>query len=237
MKKIFALLFAAIMCFSFVGCGQKAKNVVASTQSVSNNTEKTTVVAGKTVTDADVSEATKATSTDKSGFTYSTSGDKITVTGYSGSKKDIVIPEKINNKNVVAIGENAFTNSSITSVKIGNNVKEICAWSFENCKNLKKIDFGTGVEKIDELAFWDCFELTSVVIPKNVTYIGQSSFFECIKLVSVTIKNPSAKIEKYAFGYYNVSKAAILGGMTIYGAKNSTANKYATSNKIAFEVK
>jgi hypothetical protein len=49
----------------------------------------------------------------------------VTILGYNGSNKDVVIPEKINGLPVVAIGDSAFANNELTSVVIPNSVKTI----------------------------------------------------------------------------------------------------------------
>ncbi len=44
--------------------------------------------------------------------TYSIASDEVTVTGYVGNESRVVIPETLEDKPVVAIGDNAFDNNS-----------------------------------------------------------------------------------------------------------------------------
>jgi hypothetical protein len=47
---------------------------------------------------------------------------EVTITGYKGTAKDVVIPPTINGMPVTAIGERAFIFNKLTSVTIGSNV-------------------------------------------------------------------------------------------------------------------
>jgi hypothetical protein len=50
-----------------------------------------------------------------SDFQYTENNGKITITGYTGSEKDIIIPALINNLPVTVIGERALFNKQLTS--------------------------------------------------------------------------------------------------------------------------
>lgn len=75
-----------------------------------------------------------------------------TITGYTGTRLDLVIPETIGGVPVKVIGSNVFKDKGLLSVYIPESVITIGSSAFYN--NL----------------------LTSIVIPKNVTNIG----FFCI---------------------------------------------------------
>ena len=72
-------------------------------------------------------------------FTYSVGDDGgITINEYNGEDARVVIPEKIDGKNVTAIGKCVFEdNETITDVVLPNTVKEIGYKAFAKCKNLK----------------------------------------------------------------------------------------------------
>lgn len=81
------------------------------------------------------------------GFTYEDQGYGIVITGYKGSKTELVIPEKIAGKKVVRIGCRAF----------------------ENCIDLVSITIPEGVTTIDMYAFSYCKKLSSITLPENLT--------------------------------------------------------------------
>lgn len=60
---------------------------------------------------------------------------------------------------------------------IGNN-------SFENCRNLKKIDFGK-IEMIGENAFQNCSSISEITFSKNLINIGENAFLNCTNLKKV----------------------------------------------------
>ena len=75
-----------------------------------------------------------------SDFTYS-SGSEITITGYKGTAKDVVIPETIEGKKVTVLAENAFNGKSIETVFIPKTVKTVKSKAFVNCSALTTITF------------------------------------------------------------------------------------------------
>ena len=101
----------------------------------------------------------------ENGFEYAVNedGESVTLTKYSGSDTEVIIPSELGGKPVTAIGEDAFyQNKTITSVKIPE-----------------------GVMSIEITAFRNCSSLTEVTIPKSVTSIGWGAFVECDALTTV----------------------------------------------------
>ena len=105
-------------------------------------------------------------------FTYEVLGsDDVTITGYTGEDMDVVIPEKIGDYRVVAIGERAFYDSQITSVELPASLREIRTNAFENCKNLTEINIPAEVMYIDTYAFRDCTSLSYFTVdPVNYEF-------------------------------------------------------------------
>jgi Flp pilus assembly protein TadD len=89
----------------------------------------------------------------------------VTITGYMGRTKNVVIPRNINKLPVTAIGERAFSGEIFDKVTIPNSVT-----------------------RIGEDAFRGCTSLTSVTIPYSVTRIGEDAFYGCTNLTSVTFE-------------------------------------------------
>ncbi len=99
----------------------------------------------------------------------------------------------------------AFENcTSITSVVLGDSVKEIEESAFSSCTALANIDFGEKVESIKESAFAYCSALTEVTIPNSVNFIGFSSLRGCSSLSILTIPFVGERSDgstKTHFGY------------------------------------
>jgi len=84
---------------------------------------------------------------------------KGTITGYTGTDTVIVIPSKIGNETIKAIGEKAFYKKGLTSVTIPNSVKFIYDWAFK-FNILTSITIGANVElvKSDVAEFSDTLD-------------------------------------------------------------------------------
>ena len=130
-----------------------------------------------------------------SGFTYGISIDNegkpyITITGYTGSSTNVVIPSSINVNGedipVKVIADNAFyDNDTITSVTIPDSVTAIGDYAFYYCSNLKTVTISENSQltSIGDFAFGDCSSLTSIYIPDSVTAIEGHAFRNCSNLI------------------------------------------------------
>jgi hypothetical protein len=155
-------------------------------------------------------------------FNFVTNVDNtITITGYTGSGGNVVIPSSTNGYPVTTIGAEAFFNktnltgvtipntvtsfgefafcdcSGLTSVAIPNSVTNIGGEAFEYCSNLTSVTIGNSLIGDHEFAF--CNGLTYVTIPNSVTIIGTYAFYHCSGLTNVTIGNSVTNIGSYAF--------------------------------------
>ena len=113
--------------------------------------------------------ASAETGTDGLQYSYNDEDLTATVSGYTGTATELVIPAEVTNGSVTykvtAIGTDAFRgNSTLTSITIPD-----------------------GVTTIESYAFYDCKSLTNVIIPEGVTYIGNRAFSICTSLKSVSL--------------------------------------------------
>ncbi len=99
------------------------------------------------------------------------------VTDYEGSDKDVVIPNYVGSVPVIGIGDDAFTNTSITSVSISKNTIWLGQKAFYNCSNLTSVDFNGA--KLTEIPY-GAFEgtaISSITLPDSVTKLGDHAFY------------------------------------------------------------
>ena len=87
---------------------------------------------------------------------------------------------------------------NITSVEIGEGVKEIGENVFQSCYKIKNVTF-TGGDLVRIGGFSECSGLTSLTIPDGVTTIGSAAFSHCKGLTSVTIPDSVTTICDNAF--------------------------------------
>ena len=120
----------------------------------------------------------------------------VTLTRYSGTDTDIVIPQSIDGKMVTSIGDSAFhICSGLTSISIPEGVTSIGDRAFEDCSGLTSISIPEGVTSIEFLAFSGCSGLTSITIPKGVTSIGGGAFSECSGLTTIKVDSNNKKYD------------------------------------------
>ncbi len=125
-----------------------------------------------------------------------------TITGISEycQVTDLVIPEKIDNHPVVAIGDTAFRNTSLnfTSVEIPGTVKTIGSYAFFGQYDLENITLGEGIESLGDTCFGDT-AIKQIAIPGSVKTIGPGVFFRCVNLETVKINEGTQTIGNNAF--------------------------------------
>jgi hypothetical protein len=105
-------------------------------------------------------------------FTYTATNGGAVITGYTGSAKDVTIPDRINNLPVTAIGNGAFREKQLTNVTIPDSVTAIGEWAFAD-NQLTSVTIPSSVTVIKNYAF-EKNPLTSVTIGANVNVTGNS---------------------------------------------------------------
>ena len=152
-------------------------------------------------------------------FKYSVNNNTVTITGYTGSGDDVVIPDEIEGNPVTAIGMDAFQNhSEIKSVVIPDGVTYIGVEAFADCSALKSVVIPNSVTTIGDAVFHGCTSLASIEIPNGVTGIGTSMFRNCSSLESITIPASVTSIGNSAFNScFALTSVKILGSVTTIG--------------------
>lgn len=90
---------------------------------------------------------------------------------YIGSEIDVSIPDS-----VYQIGEEAFSDTMIKTVKMSDNVIEIKDRAFRNCANLNEIVFSSNLKSIGERAFSGCPQIKSISLPASLEVIKECAF-------------------------------------------------------------
>jgi hypothetical protein len=167
-------------------------------------------------------------------FMYTTNNGTITITGYTGTDDNMVIPNMIYGLPVTCIGTNAFQSGSVRGVTIPDSVTNIGGWAFESCTSLTGIFIPNSITGIGGGAFWGCTSLTSIVIPDSVNKIEPSIFVGCTALTNVIIPEGVTVVGVGAFwGCSSLTSITIpqsvtdfesdIGGYTFFNCTNLTS--------------
>lgn len=110
---------------------------------------------------------------------------------------------------VVSIGAGAFlSNTDVTSLRLGKNIKDIGERAFYGCRNLDAVSLCDGLKAINDEAFRQCSKLGStdgtVIIPGTTFYLGFEAFRMCNSLVTMNIPDT---VTFYAEGVLRASNS------------------------------
>jgi len=136
---------------------------------------------------------------EKYDYEYQTVDSGIQITKYNGADTEVKVPEELDGKSVVSIGDWAFSGLAITAVILPDTVTSIGWGAFSECEQLKKVTLSANLTNISKFAFSDCSALTDIEIPDGVTAIGYGAFSECSDLESVKLPAALKKIEFVCF--------------------------------------
>ncbi len=152
-------------------------------------------------------------------FTYEEGKDGITITGYTGDKAEVVIPDRIRGTKVTSIGFAAFWDySGLKSITLPQSITTIQNYAFWGCSSLTDITLPESLTSIGAFAFCNCNGLTSLTIPKNVRSMGYGVFRNCECLKKVTLSEGITRIASEAFaGCSSLTSLTIPDGVTSIG--------------------
>lgn len=172
-------------------------------------------------------------------FAYSESGGSITITGYNGSKTSVEVPKSIHGKPVTTIGENAFFNTGITSIKLPSSLRTIGKNAFHSCVGLTAITIPNGVTLIDNAAFRGCSNLKNITLADTLQKIGNQAFYQCSSLSAIHFGGELTYIGDWAFAYCTslptvtiVGSVNHVGSNMFYECKSLTACYFESSSKV-----
>jgi len=149
----------------------------------------------------------------------------IEIINYTGSEKEIIIPETINNLPVTAIGHFAFYDKQLTCVTIPNTVSIIGDWSFFR-NDMTNLIIPDSVTIIGDHAF-AYNDLIDLIIGTSVTQIGECAFFEN-QLQTITIPNSVTTINDGAFFSNQLTNIIIPNSITFIGNNAFFQNQLTT---------
>ena len=173
MKKILAIILAALLILCFVGCSKDDELIEGDDD-------------GAKVEEGLIYE----------NFEYGVNEEgnyEITGFVYSGADKiSVNVPAEIGGRPVTGIGDEAFkAMSCINAITIPDSIKYIGEAAFFNCDYITEITLPATVTTIKVNAFNDCSALAKITMP-GVTTIENYAFAYCSALTDIVL--PLGKI-------------------------------------------
>ena len=261
MKKILAMILAAMLLFTLVSCGEKGDEGGAEIQDAANS---------DIYVDPETNDKFAREMDELGGYAI------VGFTSGSSTPHKVVIPAEIDGVEVTGIGTGAFKlNGYVSEVEIPSSVEyiddfafygcnylksvtmtdsvvELGVGVFENCTVLENVKLTAAIEKLPAYLFLNCKALKTVAIPEKVTEIGDGAYMGCSAVTEVTVPANVKNIGDCAFyGMTALTKATVpanvetLGqyvfnaaaeGFVLSGKADSAAQAYALENEYTFEV-
>lgn len=187
MKKLIALSLVCVLLLTLAACGGNAGGTENVGGDQGDTVTTTTKDDSQTVTTELTLEAVKsAPVTDAALFDVEDVEGGVAITGFNGTNEIVVIPETINGKTVVAIGEKAFANNqTIRGLKISNSVSVIGDSAYMNCFSLEVVTFGSSVKTVEYHAFNACEKLKTVELNEGLETMIQCFIFTDIDRIEI----------------------------------------------------
>lgn len=181
-------------------------------------------------------------------FVFEIDNGEITICGYIGTDRELVIPSEIAERPVTKIGARAFAGYDLTKIKLPDTLKEIGEGAFYECVFLTSIDIPKNVSTIGDGAFHSCTALEKINLPQDLEYLGENAFGCC----DMILKNqndtyPIKAIEQkyaesgtleyegvttYKYSYNNDGKATAMTTIKQDGYEYITEYQYNEQGKI-----
>ena len=116
-----------------------------------------------------------------------------------GNRKELKIVEF--NHSLQSIGDHAFYNTAVESIKLPENLEEVEEYAFANCKNLKIVQLSHKMRTIKPYTFRDCVQLCDIDIPDGIREI-QEDAFKGDESLPYKLKLPNNLLSIAPFAFY-----------------------------------
>lgn len=162
---------------------------------------------------------------------YEKQGDGYAVRFYTfglTNYKTATIPEVYNNKNVISLRGNAFSNMPfLEKVTLPDTITEIRGQAFKNDSKLVFVNIPKNLKYLGGGAFYNCKSIKKVELPDTLTYMGGETFYKASALTNIKLSSNLKEIRGDSFEYCtSLKKITIpdkverIGGHAFYGASS-----------------
>lgn len=133
-------------------------------------------------------------------FTYTIAGKTCTIINVDDTKTTVVIPKKLGNFTVTALGDGAMGGcTTIEEVVLPDTLTSIGDFCFAYSNSLRKVTIAEGLTTIPDGAFYHCENLWTIALPESVNTIGKNAFGRCSSLTALSLPGSVTAIGESAF--------------------------------------
>ena len=220
MKKfIYLLLSLVFMSMAFSGCNDiyHEDSIVNSDTITDNETDEIS----ETQPNTSIAETDEWISSPVEDFEYELNENgTITITKYIGTDEIVVIPNKIENRDVTEIGSMCFFEmTNIKHITVSNSVTIIGFSAFKS-SSIITVNLSEQTSIIKNAAFMDCINLCNISLPNSLLEIGSSAFENCRSLKQITIPSNVTSWGTDSFANSGLEKLHLSEGL-VYIPENS----------------
>ncbi len=135
---------------------------------------------GDTVYTCSICNYVKTVKNKVGNYFYADVENGVQITAYDGSETNITIPSSLDGKNVVSIGDFAFSKyankTTLESITLPSGITSIGRGAFNGCSALASVNIPSSVKRIEAETFIACSQLKNISIPYGVNFIGANAF-------------------------------------------------------------
>lgn len=232
MKKLIAMVLAAVLALAFVGCAGEQAGANGDERKDTQSRNDVQETENRKPEESPAGALTEATLRDRKptpeeNFTWKKCDGGVAITDYVGDDDVVVIPDTISGEPVVEVYSYIFANdSTVRAVVLPETVKELQKLFANN--NCLEIVICEGAQAIEDGAFVGCTNLHMVVLGRSLKSIGTSAFGGCSALKELHISETMETID----GGWSVFWGC--NSLTIYGKKGSYIETFCAEYEVAF---
>ena len=139
--------------------------------------------------------------------------------------KTAIIPNVYNNKKVISLRGNTFSNMPfLEKVTLPDSIVEIRGQAFKNDLKLVSVNIPKNLEYLGGGSFYGCKSIKEINLPDTLTYMGGETFYEASSLTNIKLSKNLKEIRGDSFEYCTSlkkieipDKVERIGGHAFYG--------------------
>lgn len=148
-------------------------------------------------------------------YEYTVNSDNtITISSYTGSAEELVVPSEIDGKSVVSIGKKAFyQNKSIIKITLPDTIKTIDDYAFAST-TISECNIYEGLETIGEFVF-QFSDIKDIILPESLIDLGSYAFAHTDNLETINIPKNLSSISACCFYQSKIKRIHIPSNIKI----------------------